>query len=506
MIQRVYRAACPSCGAPVDFQSAQSVLAVCGYCRSTVTRDGETLRRTGSVSELFDDFSPLQLGAGGKADGRGFTLVGRLQYRWTDGTWNEWYGLEDDGTGLWLSEDNGQYVLMRDAPSGIEAPPVARLVVGQSQQIGNGFYKIVNVLEAALIGAQGELPFTPVTDRPIRVVDARTSDGRVASIDLSDAAAPRLYLGQAVTLAQLEMTNLRDAQEKAIGSQGFACPNCGAPVQAQLAGTQRLTCGSCASLIDISKGIGAAVVEATQNAQMPMAIPLGATGTFRGADWQVVGVVQRSGVEPGDDERFFWSEYLLYSQRAGFRFLVDTTDGWNWVQSLQSAPLYGGGPGVAFGGRTYERESAYQSRVEFVSGEFYWKVRIGQAHAIVDFRDGDKVLSQERDANEETWSAGERVPEAELSKALPLNAAASYAAGAPPPPPRTPGSPLDLFRGAGMGGPPLPGGGARATTGSGCLTLFALLFLFLIIAVILDSCDEDGGGGGGSGSSWGGHK
>lgn len=500
MIQRVYRAACPSCGAPVDFQSAQSVLAVCGYCRSTVVRDGETLKRTGSVAELFDDFSPLQLGTGGKIDGRGFTLVGRLQYRYPDGTWNEWYGVDDTGAGVWVSEDNGHYVLMRDAPPGIMPPPLERLVVGQQQQIGNGFYRIVNVLDAALISAQGEVPFKPVTDRPIRSVDARTSDGRVATIDLSDPDAPRLYLGQAVTLAQLELTNLREPLEKAVGSQGFSCPNCGAPVEAHLAGTQRLTCGSCASLIDISKGVGAAVVEAKQNAQVPMAIPLGATGTLKGVEWQVVGFVQRSGAEPGDEERFFWSEYLLYSQRAGFRFLVDTTDGWNFVRTLQSAPVYGGGPGVAFGGKTYLLESSYRARVEFVCGEFYWKVKIGQELTATDFRVGAQVLSQERDATEETWSAGERVPEDELAKALPVDKAASYGAGAPPPP-------LELSRGAGIGGIGVPGGAARATTGSGCLTLFAILLLMVIIAVILDSCDDDDSGGwGGSGSSFGGHK
>ena len=35
--QRHYRAPCPSCGAPVEFASAQTPYAVCGYCRSTVS-------------------------------------------------------------------------------------------------------------------------------------------------------------------------------------------------------------------------------------------------------------------------------------------------------------------------------------------------------------------------------------------------------------------------------------------------------------------------------------
>lgn len=77
---RAYRAACPNCGAAVEFASAASASAVCSFCRSTLVRDGEALRRIGTSAELFDDHSPLRLGAGGKRQGLAFTLVGRLQY------------------------------------------------------------------------------------------------------------------------------------------------------------------------------------------------------------------------------------------------------------------------------------------------------------------------------------------------------------------------------------------------------------------------------------------
>ena len=60
-LERVYRAPCPGCGAPVEFRSAQSTHAVCSFCRSTVVRDGDTLSRIGKMAELFEDHSPLQL-------------------------------------------------------------------------------------------------------------------------------------------------------------------------------------------------------------------------------------------------------------------------------------------------------------------------------------------------------------------------------------------------------------------------------------------------------------
>ena len=45
--QRRWQAACPNCGAPVEFASAASASAVCSFCRSTLLRDGDVLRKIG---------------------------------------------------------------------------------------------------------------------------------------------------------------------------------------------------------------------------------------------------------------------------------------------------------------------------------------------------------------------------------------------------------------------------------------------------------------------------
>ena len=60
------------------FRSAQSTHAVCAYCQSTVVREGDTLKRIGKMSELFNDFSPLQLMASGQWGGQSFMLVDRV--------------------------------------------------------------------------------------------------------------------------------------------------------------------------------------------------------------------------------------------------------------------------------------------------------------------------------------------------------------------------------------------------------------------------------------------
>ena len=62
------------------------------------------LSRIGKMAELFDDHSPLQLFATGTYNKRPFTLIGRLQYKTTDGTWAEWNAFFDDGTDGWLAQ------------------------------------------------------------------------------------------------------------------------------------------------------------------------------------------------------------------------------------------------------------------------------------------------------------------------------------------------------------------------------------------------------------------
>ena len=186
--QRAYRAACPNCGAPVEFASAASASAVCGFCRSTLLREGDALRRIGTSAELFDDHSPLQLGARGTRQGMGFTLVGRLQYTYEGGTWNEWHALFDNERSAWLSEDNGAYVLAFDAPLPADAPQLAGLRAGQRVLADGRAWDVASVTEAKLLAAQGELPRPPQLERSFTVVDLRNSADEVATLEGGEGA------------------------------------------------------------------------------------------------------------------------------------------------------------------------------------------------------------------------------------------------------------------------------------------------------------------------------
>lgn len=497
---RSYRAPCPGCGAPVEFRSAQSSFAVCGYCQSTVVRQGDTLARTGQMAELFDDFSPLQLFATGRLDGQPFTLIGRLQYSYPGGRWTEWIaaleaGPDDpaaaslDGSprlGV-LSEDNGAFVFSRPlAALQVPAPPAAELRVGATTAVNGQSYTVASNEQAALLSAQGELPHLPALGRPFAVVELRSAQGQVLSLDY-DTQPPSAWLGHTVRLDELQLSGLREGSVKEELGRSFNCPNCGAPITVRLADSQSTSCGACHSLIDLNTGIGGELRHAEQSEPVRPLIPLGRVGQLQGAAWQVVGFQHRMGVEPGDDEAFGWDEYLLYHPKRGFCFLVDASDGWSLVKPTTGAPtLATGGRGASYLGQNYTLQSSYEAETTYAAGEFYWTVERGQKTSNRDFAAGPALLSSERSARELTWSSGRRIDSAAVVAAFKLEDQQAK------------------FKRDDA----LPVSGAFTGSGMGCSSVIVLIVVLVIVLLLLSTCSGPSGGSSGrsSGGSYGGYS
>jgi hypothetical protein len=485
--QRAYRAACPNCGAPVEFRSAASASAVCSFCRSTLVRDGDALQRIGISSELFDDHSPLQLGAMGRLQGVAFTLVGRLQYGYAEGTWNEWHALFDNGRSGWLSEDNGAYVFSFDSPLA-EAPPRAdELHAGERRLVGGLAWDVASVTSAKLIAAQGELPFPPRLQGEFTVSDLRNARGEVATLDYSDPKTVHWSVGRSIAISELAMSGLRDVTEKTLGARSLACPSCGAALEVKLASTQSITCHQCKAVVDVSQGVGGELAHYAQSnsgledAGAQPQLPLGATATLsfgkEGAlPWTVVGMVERCDIpQSSDDEQTYWREYLLYHQQAGFAFIVDAEDGWSWVRPITGAPQVRADYAV-WDGVTYKRRYTYTAKVTWVQGEFYWRVRRDERALVADYAGtGEatrKRLSREQTGTEVTWSAGEAIDAALLGKAF------GVSLGAAPAGIRADATPLSQLGGS---------------SGFNTKTIVWIVVAFIVVMAILDSCSDDCG-------------
>jgi len=443
--QRAWRAACPNCGAAIDFASAASAFAVCSFCKSTVVREGDALRRIGESAELFDDYSPLQLGASGTYQGAPFTLVGRVQYRYSEGTWNEWHALFDAGDGAsksgWLSEDNGRYVLAFDVPLGDPAPAADSLQAGAQVLVAGLAWSVASVSAARLIAAQGELPTTPNLDTDFIVSDLRNTRGEVGTLDYGNPAAVKWSVGRPVAISELRMTGLADAgggggggpSEKTLKARGIECPSCGAALEVKLASTQSIVCHQCHAVVDVSKGVGGDLAHYAQTNRGEPLIPLGTTGSLAltratPLPWQVVGYAERCEVATSaEDEQSFWREYLLYHRTEGFAFLIDAQDGWSWSAPITGVPEKVG-ENVRLDGALYRKLYDYTGKVTYVLGEFYWQVARDQRTFNSDYK-GTGAASAKRLNREMTgsgadseivWSSGEQLAADAVIKAFRL--------------------------------------------------------------------------------------
>ncbi len=428
--QRAWRALCSFCGAPVEFRSADSPMAVCSYCRSTLLRDGDTLRRIGQAADLFEDHSPLQLGVAGRYQGEPFTLVGRLQMACDEGVWNEWHALFDNGRSGWLSEDNGQHVFSFEQVAPAALPEHWALTPpGQAVFIDQAPWVVASVASARVQSAEGELAFLPDFGQPHTVLELRDTQGQVLSVDGSDTP-PRRFVGRSVSLPDLSLSGLRETPAEAkVKSAGIECPNCGTPLTPRLGQSLSIACPSCKSVVDISKkdagtGLG---YYAQDNGLEPL-IPMGRTGRLdadgsgQPDSWQVVGYQERCDEpESSEDEQTFWREYLLYNQQRGFAFLVDAEDGWSVVRPVTGVPSSRSTTAV-FKGVTYRKKFTYTAKTTYVIGEFYWRVRRDQRTLNTDYAGagshGAHQLNREQTGSEVTWSAGRALDAAVVMKAF----------------------------------------------------------------------------------------
>lgn len=396
--------ACPGCGAPVQFKSAASVMAVCEYCKTTVLKDVGSVRDLGKMSDVLEDYSPLQIGTSGSVSAGAFSLVGRIQYQYTDGYWNEWYALFEDGRAGWLSDASGQYALTFAETVPGELPPFESLRPGRPFNHAGMVYAASDVRTARCTAGQGELPFQVGQGYLARVADFRAGD-RFLSLDYSDAQA-RVYAGGALGLADFKPQLLRDPTQISDSAGRFrgkvaalACPSCGAPVACAVGVTVHVVCPSCHAQVDTAGATATVLAAGAAMEAVPFTLELGAEANIDGARYVVLGKMRRA-----DEGGSFWSEYLLYAAGRPFLWLIETDEEWRRAAVLDRWPRWDGGGSAQVDGRVFGHTSDYRARVTFAAGSFNWRVRVGETVRVSEYAAGTAGLAAEITAEELTWS------------------------------------------------------------------------------------------------------
>jgi predicted RNA-binding Zn-ribbon protein involved in translation (DUF1610 family) len=408
---------CPSCGGQVEFQIGTSAVVVCSYCRSVVARTDRDPTVIGKAAGLVDTSSPLRVGLTGKYRKRGFRLTGRTQMRHqAGGIWDEWYAAFDDGRWGWLAEAAGNYYLTFEVAA--EAPPLSHLDTGATVPAVDSLV-VQEIGTATAVSAEGEIPWRVVPGSEYEYADLSGDAGKFATIDYSEEK-PLVFKGSLTSIDELGLAGAERRRDK-VKLAVQKCENCGGPLELRAPDqAERIICPNCGAAYDVGddrlKYLGAAV----KKKNIEPAIPIGSTGAIGAETYTVIGFMQRSVTF---DRKYYWFEYLLYSPKAGFRWLVESDEHWSFVQQVPVGEVQGADSGAqaTYAGVTYKIFQKAEANVEYVLGEFYWRVEAGEKVDAHDYVKAPYGLSREKTkkgAREMTWSHATYLKPKEVEKAF----------------------------------------------------------------------------------------
>ena len=389
------QAPCPACAAPVEFKSRTSLVTICPYCSSAVARGDKSLEDHGKVADLVDTESPLKVGAKGKFRGKPFRIMGRVQYQHgAGGIWDEWYAQFPNGKWGWLAEAQGRFYMtfQKKVKDGGWVPPADSLYAGSTIRIGADDFTIAEVGVATIAGAEGEIPYDFQAGASHPFADLYGPDGQFVTLEYADA--PTGYLGWQASLDELGMAGLKPAEKEAkqVAAKNMNCPQCAGALELRAPDeTMRVSCPYCSSLLDVKQGNLEYLTTLTTRVN-PL-IELGAKGTLFDVEYTVIGFMQRSVTY---DRKYYWTEYLLYEPNAGFRWLVNSDDHWSFVEPVSPADVHDFKSSAAWNGHDFKLYERAIAQVEYVLGEFYWKVEVGEEVTTRDLICPPYMLSIER--------------------------------------------------------------------------------------------------------------
>lgn len=410
---------CPNCGGTIEFRAGSSLSLVCKFCKHVVVRTDRDMRNLGRVADVVFSDTALAPGDKGTFRNRSFSVEGRLVLQHPQGgTWEEYYALFDGRTPTWISEAQGVWHVVTAAQ--VPAPPIQSIRPQMQVQLGQaGVFTVQERNEGTFLSGEGELPFaaTPGTRRIF--VDLSGPNGAWASIDYGDGStAPQVFVGVSSSFAEFQVKERGGGRPAAaVETKTITCPNCGGNLPVLSPGTERMACKYCNAISDVK--LQQVVSQQAQAREKP-SIELGRRGIIPVADakgvynqeWVVLGYVERSTGYPGSDDWFGWQEYLLYNPQHGYRWLVFDEGNFLLVTPLAAGDVDASRAPVFVQHRNlhFQRRNAQQARVDYVLGEFYWKVQVGESVWAEDYVHNREVVSLERTESEVNWSHSVIIP------------------------------------------------------------------------------------------------
>ena len=429
------QAACPNCGGAVTFPFGGARAIVCSYCQFVVARTDRGLQASGRMADLLELPTPFQLDRTGSWDGQPFVVQGRIQLDrigQASAPWEEvLLAFPAQDTHTWVAHAQGRWYSTTETNYPAESlPPLNTLRAGQAVDLGeHGRWVVQEIGHRQVVSGEGAMTTVPAPGVRSGYADINAEGGRFGTIDYGDgSAAPELYLGRQFLPEQITFDDGLPLEVPGAKVAAVECPTCGGNLPLLTKAAERIVCPYCATASDLRQGKLHALGPAPAPPIAP-AINIGRRGQLRGNDYVVAGFVIRSCRVEG--ETYAWREYLLYGgDNVGYRWLLEEDGSWTFAEPLDAAEVQDAGGKAIFRGSNYRHSQTVQARVDYVIGEFYWKVEIGETVEATEWKGQGGAVSRERTATEVNFSFASPLARGELDAFGIHTAAAAQPSGA----------------------------------------------------------------------------
>jgi hypothetical protein len=165
------------------------------------------LDKLGSMADLQDDLTPLQIGTTGMFGKEKFELAGRLKVAYADGFWNEWFTVFGNEKIGWLAEAQGFYAMC--FPVECFVPVKESLKPGAFVELKpEGTFQVEDIHDVHCQLSEGELPVNAVQGRASTSVDLTGDDKKMATIEYATDST-RVFIGGYQDFDEFHFQNLR---------------------------------------------------------------------------------------------------------------------------------------------------------------------------------------------------------------------------------------------------------------------------------------------------------
>ena len=172
---------CPNCGDAVPEQISHVTMLTCPSCGTTLYLDGQRLEAAGRSGEMHDGPKLFDIGDRVRMGQASVEVMGHARYSYGRGWWDEFWGLDEDRRGVWVSVDEGdvvlQYPLKEDA-----WPLIARSAgVGMAWQHRGETWRVIEADKAECIALRGSFGERLAVGETYRFLNLQSESGALMS-------------------------------------------------------------------------------------------------------------------------------------------------------------------------------------------------------------------------------------------------------------------------------------------------------------------------------------